>query len=1166
MKRKFMCVTLLLTLLSLTVPISNPRPIQAEAADVWWDEAWPYRIPVTVGGAGVAEVNINFTEALNTLGLNHALLDVRAVRVVAYNGNAPGATVPYIETYSTLLDDADAPQIGWSSSGVYWDVNDGSAEADATRFSQGLGSVKTTVENWVDGYGYPGVELRIASGDAKTDWSAYESFIYDVWPEVNASARDQAPDLYWYKLYGACDGGSVTQGGPPLALDQWNAVSVSLNPLDRCGDADGRDLSNITRMEFHTRDNDTVNGNGGLWDAGDVLTLWFDNLRLVNQDSGLIRWSADGSTTQYYIYFDTLTHEGHPQPTLATGLVATTHSGIASAPETGGYYHQITGASTGDLTVWAAPSIEKILKTMLPPIANAPLRVTAAKGEFEPFQLVVHAPSAQTLTVSVSDFVKGADTLPAPTLHRVDYVNITTAGDHFDRFGWWPDPLFPLDNGSSVNFPAGENQPLWFTVNVPWDAEPGVYQATVTIGTATVPVALQVWDFALPREIHLDSEWGFSWSRIVEVYGGTRGGVQPCYWTLVDALYEDFADHRLTPKGVGWPAGLSFDYNCDTGVLDPDHSGNVWYFASTAQKYLRGDELDNETGFPSFLIKGPNDNWPPASRPSSFCGQSRGTEPPGNSGYNTKWFQYWSAVSTYLGNHPDYAAKGYYHIVNEPQTFDDYNIVAYLAQQTKANAPNVRILLSEQVEAYIYNNPTYGAAKIDIWMPTITTYEPIKSHDRQLNHGEDVWWYYLYGDDPPLPNPILMSHPGIEARITPWLAWAERVDGLLHYDATDWSPNPWTTPNVTGKDNGDGFFFYPPNKDGSDLSVCGENGHRLVPSIRWENLRDGMEDYEYLWLLAGGDPQINTPNAADDYVAQIVGSRTLFSHVPTDLADARAAIASALAPEPEPPMDVQLNGASNGFIHTRYAFSATVAPTATLPLTFTWTADGQSPVAHLRHAFIDSVDFQWAAAGTQALTVTVANAGGQVMGTHALALDATACVQATDTLSATLVYTDEFAHPTTVFIPAGAVTTTTTFCYAPLPPISEAPPAGYDFAQHAFDLTSDNGFAATGYLTISIRYDDRDLAAVREAGVRVYTVAPAQAAPAQAWAEAIDAANACYQRDQVTIAIGTPEQLAPYYVHLPEQNQLDVRLCHLTNFALVGVERVRVYLPLVLRY
>ncbi|MBN2004249.1 MAG: DUF4091 domain-containing protein [Anaerolineae bacterium] len=320
----------------------------------------------------------------------------------------------------------------------------------------------------------------------------------------------------------------------------------------------------------------------------------------------------------------------------------------------------------------------------------------------------------------------------------------------------------------------------------------------------------------------------------VEVYKGTVGGsVQPCYWDLVDALYEDFADHRLTPKGVGWPAGLNYpggvEYDCN-GNLDPVSWG-VWGFHDLAQRYLRGDDLDNGTGFPSFSIKGPSSNWPPDSRPSSFCEESRGTDPPGDTAYNTKWFQYWGAVSSYLGANADYAAKGYYHIVNEPQTLEDYDIVAYLAQQTKLNAPNVRILLSEQVEAGIYDNSTYPGAKIDVWMPTISNYEVESSHDRQQNHDEAGWWYFLYDDRPPLPNPTVIDRTGIEARITPWLAWLERVEGLVYYSITDWNPDPWATPWLNDG-NGDGFMLYPPKDSTIAYDACQAQSNRLAPSLR----------------------------------------------------------------------------------------------------------------------------------------------------------------------------------------------------------------------------------------------------------------------------------------------------------------------------------------------
>ncbi len=717
---------------------------------------------------------------------------------------------------------------------------------------------------------------------------------------MNESAKDQAPDLYYFKLYNTagCDSSNITQGGPPLALDRWNRVSVPLKPFHTCLDPA---FSDIKRIEFHTRDNSTVNGNSGLWDDGDELTLWFDNIRLVDQDGGgEIKWSADGSVSKYYVYFDVFEHEGHPAPVESSVGVATIQ-GVAGAPEAGGYYHRIDGASTAGLTVWAAPPVEKIFRTNTAPAVSAPLTIQAAKNEFEPFQIVVRSDTDQRLAVDISDFAKGGDTIPSSQvrLHRQDYVWISRSSDHFGRVGYWPDPLYPLELGDEVDFKSGENQPLWFTVRVPENAVAGIYQAEVSVGAARIPASLEVWNFSLPKEIHLQGEWGFGWSQVVAEYGGTDGGVHECYWDLVDAIYEDFADHRLVPKGVGWPAGLNYpggvEYDCGTGTLDPDSWGD-WDFHTIARKYLDGDQLENQSGFPCFSIKGPSSNWPPASRPGSFCDQSRGTDPPGEEAYNDRWFSYWSAIDDYAKQTSDYAKKGYYHIVNEPQTFDDYDIVAYLARETRKAAPDVRILVSEQVEPCIYDNPLYPGAKIDIWMPTISNYQVERAHERQTRHGEEVWWYFLYGDRPPLPNPTVMDRVGMEARIVPWLAWMERVEGLVYYSVTDWSPDPWGQP-WSNDGNGDGFMLYPP-KDGGLLATdpCDPRSNRLVPSNRWELLREGMEDYEYLRLLAEGDPVVGKESIADRLAREFVSSRTLFSRVPTDLYETRASIARYLVP------------------------------------------------------------------------------------------------------------------------------------------------------------------------------------------------------------------------------------------------------------------------------
>lgn len=154
----------------------------AHADDAWWNDGWPYRVRVNVNESGIVDATINFTDLFNELGLNQGLLDIRSLRVVPYSNGWPQEPVIYAETYSNMLEDADNPQIGWHSDGVYWSVNDGSAEADHSRFSQGNGSLKAVIENWTNGYGYPGVEFRISSGDARHDWSSYETLVYDVWP------------------------------------------------------------------------------------------------------------------------------------------------------------------------------------------------------------------------------------------------------------------------------------------------------------------------------------------------------------------------------------------------------------------------------------------------------------------------------------------------------------------------------------------------------------------------------------------------------------------------------------------------------------------------------------------------------------------------------------------------------------------------------------------------------------------------------------------------------------------------------------------------------------------------------------------------------------------------------------------------------------------------
>ena len=81
--------------------------------------------------------------------------------------------------------------------------------------------------------------------------------------------------------------------------------------------------------------------------------------------------------------------------------------------------------SPAGATLWTATTMDKILREAAPPAATVPaIQIHAARNEYEPFQLVVHADEAELdVSVSVSEFT-GPGPLPPLTLHRVDYVQI----------------------------------------------------------------------------------------------------------------------------------------------------------------------------------------------------------------------------------------------------------------------------------------------------------------------------------------------------------------------------------------------------------------------------------------------------------------------------------------------------------------------------------------------------------------------------------------------------------------------------------------------------------------------------------------------------------------------------------------------------------------------
>jgi hypothetical protein len=192
----------------------------------------------------------------------------------------------------------------------------------------------------------------------------------------------------------------------------------------------------------------------------------------------------------------------------------------------------------------------------------------------------------------------------------------------------------------------------------------------------------------------------------------------------------------------------------------------------------------------------------------------------------------------------------------------DYAFVSNGFAKLKAAAPDINRMLTEQVEPALLGGP-------NIWCAVSSAYKPEPAEQRRAL-GEKFWWYVCTGPKAPYCT-LFIDHPGTELRVWLWQTWQRRITGILVWETNYWTssaaypdrehpqnpyedPMGWTSGYSTPAGlkrpwgNGDGRFIYPP------LEAANAHPGRPVlagpvDSIRWEMLRDGIEDYEYLALL-----------------------------------------------------------------------------------------------------------------------------------------------------------------------------------------------------------------------------------------------------------------------------------------------------------------------------
>jgi hypothetical protein len=111
--------------------------------------------------------------------------------------------------------------------------------------------------------------------------------------------------------------------------------------------------------------------------------------------------------------------------------------------------------------------------------------------------------------------------------------------------------------------------------------------------------------------------------------------------------------------------------------------------------------------------------------------------------------------------------------------------------------------------------------------------------------GQEVWFYAACGPNGSYANRFLDIHL-LKVRYTHWLNFKYNIPGYLQWGYNFWGMlSPYSEIHMTWAVGplppGDSYIVYPTPQG-------------VLDSIRWETMRDGIEDYELLKLLEAKEP------------------------------------------------------------------------------------------------------------------------------------------------------------------------------------------------------------------------------------------------------------------------------------------------------------------------
>lgn len=455
-------------------------------------------------------------------------------------------------------------------------------------------------------------------------------------------------------------------------------------------------------------------------------------------------------------------------------------------------------------------------KLGLAPAATG-LSLTAWRGERVSAQVVVSAAADHAnLRIDPAVLLGGTRRIPV----RANFIRYTLANGK-------PEGDI-LDTAGTLPLAAGLHRPVWLTIDVPGDTPPGRYSGQVVIrsdaGETAVPIGLEVLAATLPApaawQFHLDlwqhpqavARWhdvpAWSPEHLALLKPQLRRLAEAGQKTITCTLIEEAwggQTYDTFPAMVGWTRKADGSWVYDYTVFDR------WVAFASSECGLEHARIHCYTMIPWSLKFRYYDE-----AKARFVDQELR---PGSAAYDEFWGRFLKDFTAHL------RGKGWLERTRIGMDERPDALMRGAIATLRRHAPDLKL-------ASAINHPSALSREVDDVSPAIMTSGEFSAADLQARRQAGQKTTYYVCTAPAVPNTFTFSPPA-EAEWLGLFAAARGFDGVLRWAYHSWVEDPFRSTDFTSWPSGDCFLVYPGDRS----------------SVRFERLRDGIEDFEKIRLL-----------------------------------------------------------------------------------------------------------------------------------------------------------------------------------------------------------------------------------------------------------------------------------------------------------------------------